>query len=302
MLKKLFCLLFALALCCSAALADMGAVYPHYTVYWIIEDSDVRPLAEEELWRYSRETLRYIRNEILARAGYAFESAKFYDYFNAKPWYHAGGYGVGNVLSQTAWDNIALVKRVEREMDKLEVKDPTAIDIQEIINYQNSRGGYGNQMSYGNARGGGSGLTLPEIDPAYSPDPKPYGTPAPRMAAAPRYAYTAQYIIPDSNIRHLTEGELWAYSRETLRYIRNEILARHGYTFDVVKFREYFTGKSWYAPGGYSDASLSTTEWDNVALIKQVERAMDEMGLTNMHYLDIETIKYQQQNGLCPPW
>ena len=48
MLKKLFCLLFALALCCSAALADMGAVYPHYTVYWIIEDSDVRPLAEEE--------------------------------------------------------------------------------------------------------------------------------------------------------------------------------------------------------------------------------------------------------------
>ncbi|MBQ7520200.1 MAG: YARHG domain-containing protein, partial [Clostridia bacterium] len=94
----------------------------------------------------------------------------------------------------------------------------------------------------------------------------------------------------------------WAYSRETLRYIRNEILARHGYTFDVEKFREYFTGKSWYVPGGYSDASLSTTEWDNVALIKQVERAMDEMGLTNMHYLDIETIKYQQQNGLCPPW
>ena len=155
MLKKTLSLLFALLLTLSAALADGGAVYPHYTVYWIIEDSDIRPLTEEELYRYTRETLRYIRNEILARAGYAFEMAKFYDYFNAKPWYHAGGYGVGNVLSQTAWDNITLIKNVEREMDKLEVKDPTAIDIQEIINYQNSRGGYGDQMSYGNARGGG---------------------------------------------------------------------------------------------------------------------------------------------------
>ena len=161
-MKRFLAICLLLTLSASAALADFSDIphyetdpYPYhgvspaqpaatgvsYDAFWIIPDSDTRLLTEEELWRYTRETLRYIRNEILARAGYAFESAKFYDYFNAKPWYHAGGYGVGNVLSQTAWDNIALVKRVEREMDKLEIKDPTAIDIQEIINYQNSRGG-----------------------------------------------------------------------------------------------------------------------------------------------------------------
>ena len=253
----------------------------------------MRPLAEEELWRYSRETLRYIRNEILARAGYAFEMAKFYDYFNAKPWYHAGGYGVGSVLSQTAWDNITLIKNVEREMDKLEVKDPTAIDIQEIINYQNSRGGYGDQMSYGNARGGGSGLTLPEIDPAYSPDPKPYGTPAPHRAAAPRYAYTAQYIIPDSNTRALTEGELWAYTREALRYIRNELLARHGYIFgdyDIYhcldnvddKSSEKFAVGNLYKPGTFSEQDVNSYAVRGLSFMMQPRKGAGVRNFTSM--------------------
>lgn len=302
MLKKIIALLFALTLLASAALAEGYAAYPGYSAWWIIEDSDIRPLTEAELWRYSRETLRFIRNEILARGGYAFERAKFYDYFDAKPWYHAGGYGAGGVLGPVAWENITLIKGVERAMDQQGTENPGGIDIKEIIHYQNAQGGFGDQLSFGNARGAGSGLTLPEIDPAYTPSARPWTTPVPRTAAIPRYCYTAQYIIPDSGVRHLSENELWAYSRETLRYIRNEILARHGYAFEKDKFSAYFSSKSWYVPGGYDDSALSSTEWDNIALIKRVEHAMDESGLTNPYYLDIETIKYQQDNGLCPQW
>lgn len=302
MLKRIIAFLFVLALLTASAQAESWAYSPAYSAYWIIEDSDVRPLTEAELWRYSRETLRYIRNEILARAGYAFEMAKFYDYFNAKPWYHAGGYGVSSALSQTAWDNISLVKAVERAMDSQGTQNPAGIDIREIINYQNSMGGYGDQLSFGNPRGAGSGLTLPEIDPLYTPGAAPWTTPVPRAMATPRYCYNADYIIPDSSLRYLTEGELWAYTRETLRYIRNEILARHGYVFEHEKFSAYFGSKGWYSPGGYDDALLSSLEWENISLIKRVERAMDDQGLANPYYLDIETIKYQQQNGLCPVW
>ena len=153
-------------------------------------------------------------------------------------------------------------------------------------------------MSYGNNRGGGSGLTVPETDPAYD-QTDPALLPAP-VTPQPHYIYNTQYIIPDSDARRLTESELWAYSREALRYIRNEILARHGYAFGTSKFAEYFGSKAWYVPGGYENAVLTATEWDNIALIKKVERAMDALGTENAGYLDITTIRLNQQNNLCP--
>ena len=262
-----------------------------YSAFWIIEDSDTRLLTEQELWGYTRETLRYIRNEILARAGYAFETSKFYNYFNAKPWYIAGGYGTSRSLGTVAWQNIDTVKQVERTMDQLRTDNASGIDISTIINYQNAMGGYGNVMNYGNSRGNGSGLTMPETLPSYG------GNYVPGQRT---YNYTTQYIIPDSNIRPLTEGELWGYTRETLRYIRNELLARHGYAFTMEKFLSYFGGKAWYQAGGYDTAVLSSLEWDNISLIKKVERAMDDLGTDNAAGLDISTIRYNQQNNLCP--
>ena len=112
--------------------------------------------------------------------------------------------------------------------------------------------------------------------------------------------YSAYWIIEDSDTRLLTEEELWQYTRETLRYIRNEILARHGYAFGTSKFAEYFGSKAWYVPGGYENAVLTATEWDNIALIKKVERAMDALGTENAGDLDITTIRLSQQNNLCP--
>ena len=120
--------------------------------------------------------------------------------------------------------------------------------------------------------------------------------------AEPLMPANAFWIIPDSDTRYLTEGELWAYSRETLRYIRNEILARHGYAFNTEKFAAYFGSKSWYVPGGYDDSKLSRLEWSNVETVKAVEKEMDALDITNAGFLDIEAIIYNQQNGLCPAW
>ena len=36
-------------------------------------------------------------------------------------------------------------------------------------------------------------------------------------ALAYTYTYDPYYIIPDSNVRALTEDELWQFTRETLR-------------------------------------------------------------------------------------
>ena len=82
-MKRFLAVCLLLALLASGALADISDI-PHYEydpydpgaaatarrtasdvpydAFWIIADSDTRLLGEEELWRYSRETLRYIRN------------------------------------------------------------------------------------------------------------------------------------------------------------------------------------------------------------------------------------------------
>jgi len=273
-----------------------------YDPYYIIPDSDTRKLTENELWKYTRETLRYIRNELLARHGYAFSMDKFYDYFNAKPWYIAGGYNTTRKLSAREWDNITLVKKVEKAMDKQKTQNSGGIDIQDIIAYQNSVGGFGNRLNYGNARGNGSGKTVGTNSFDYGYDyGYDYGNISKPVPAQPYFIYNEQYIIPDSNTRKLTEGELWAYTRETLRYIRNEILARHGYAFGSTnKFAQYFNPKVWYTSGGYQDATLSSLEWNNIDLIKKVERTMDALGTQNQGGLDITTIIFNQQNGTCP--
>lgn len=119
-------------------------------------------------------------------------------------------------------------------------------------------------------------------------------------ALADGEAYGAYYIIADSDVRRLSENELWNYTRETLRYIRNELLARHGYVFGDNKFGRHFRTKSWYSEGGYENAVLSGIEWDNINLVKKVERLMDKMGTENSNQLDIATIQYNQMNNTCP--
>ncbi|MBE6261453.1 MAG: YARHG domain-containing protein [Prevotella sp.] len=81
-----------------------------------------------------------------------------------------------------------------------------------------------------------------------------------------RFAYSSKVLLNDKQF-----GKL---DKKTLRIMRNEIMARHGYRFQSKDLQEYFDKQSWYKPA-VSNASvkLSLLEQLNVELIKSVEAA-----------------------------
>ena len=58
------------------------------------------------------------------------------------------------------------------------------------------------------------------------------------------------------------------YKKETLRLMRNEIMARHGYVFQAQDLKDYFSREPWYSPSdNNSSIKLSFIEQLNVDLI-----------------------------------
>ena len=55
-------------------------------------------------------------------------------------------------------------------------------------------------------------------------------------------------ILWDISSRYIGESELYNYSSEQLRLIRNEIFALNGRIFNSQDLRDYFSQKSWYVP------------------------------------------------------
>ena len=118
------------------------------------------------------------------------------------------------------------------------------------------------------------------------------------MMLLPVYALAEnrQYIIPDSDTRQLTEAELWEWDYDSLGYILNEIFARHGYNFKSGEiYDNYFSMLPWYTPNANPDNTeacypqLTTIEWNNERLVKDVRIAMRESGDYNTdgkNYLD----------------
>ena len=97
------------------------------------------------------------------------------------------------------------------------------------------------------------------------------------------------YLIPDSNTRRLTEDELWDWDRESLGFIFNEILARHGYVFSAGgKFDIWFSAMPWYHRNADPNneraclPKLSQLEWDNYHIVKRVSDKMKSYGMS-MH-------------------
>lgn len=78
------------------------------------------------------------------------------------------------------------------------------------------------------------------------------------------------YLYPASSSRLLNSNELSSYNSKQLRYIRNEIFARHGYLFNSADLNQYFRSQPWYKAKGKS-ISLSEIEQMNVNLIKGLE-------------------------------
>lgn len=108
------------------------------------------------------------------------------------------------------------------------------------------------------------------------------------------------YIIPDSNSRYLSQEELSYYCEDDLGYIRNEILARHGYIFKTAKYNDYFNSQSWYS-GCYTEKNfdynvLNDYEESNIALIKKMEKGTSVQSSyiipdSNSRYLSICELK-----------
>jgi hypothetical protein len=88
----------------------------------------------------------------------------------------------------------------------------------------------------------------------------------------------SSYIFPNSSTKKLTRAQVLAVDKSLWGYARNEIYARHGYTFKNSKYKEYFSGKSWYTPGGFSTGSLNSIEWYNMELIKDLEQEHGLLG------------------------
>ena len=70
----------------------------------------------------------------------------------------------------------------------------------------------------------------------------------------------------------LNRDYLSRYSPGELRLMRNEIMARHGYTFTSPDLKAYFESQPWYTPSGdNSTVKLSAVELANVQLIRCFE-------------------------------
>ena len=81
------------------------------------------------------------------------------------------------------------------------------------------------------------------------------------------------FIIPTTNSVELVFKDLNDYTIEELFLARNEMLARHGYTFDEYpKLRAYFESKSWYKPtASFSGELTKDVEKNNYDMIRVIE-------------------------------
>lgn len=88
-----------------------------------------------------------------------------------------------------------------------------------------------------------------------------------------------KYLYP-SDRQYITVYELDRLTKDEVALVRNEIYARHGYSFANERYAEFFSQKSWYNPKPYltdgADAEqyFNTYEKENKTTIVQYEKDM----------------------------
>ena len=81
----------------------------------------------------------------------------------------------------------------------------------------------------------------------------------------------------EGSTRLLTSDDVNNLYKDDLRYMRNAIYARHGYSFKLKEVREWFDNEDWYMPISTDvRKKLTATEIKNEKLIKQFEKYADE--------------------------
>ncbi len=90
------------------------------------------------------------------------------------------------------------------------------------------------------------------------------------------------YIVPDADVRFLTEQEISWMSLQTVCYARNEIYARRGWIFRSKELSEYFGNQGWYygrmTPEQFSADILNRYETANVQLLQKRENQLSPSG------------------------
>ena len=82
-------------------------------------------------------------------------------------------------------------------------------------------------------------------------------------------------IMPQSNDRHLTNGDLQGYSNWQLTLARNEVYARRGRPFNNAYIRSYFQSTGWYsANSAFRESWLSKTESRNAKFIADYQKSV----------------------------
>jgi hypothetical protein len=122
-----------------------------------------------------------------------------------------------------------------------------------------------------------------EIDMAWGSDP---ASEVMLDALDALLADEGDFLCPMAGYAYLTEADLAQFDSATLRLIRNEIYARHGYPFRVEDLQTYFGAKSWYSVNAALGASSATVqlnacELSNIALIRKLEDAEQQEGENN---------------------
>ena len=86
-------------------------------------------------------------------------------------------------------------------------------------------------------------------------------------------------MYPEASNRMLDDSDLNSLSLSELGTMRNEIFARHGYSFKKKEYRQIFEKYDWYVPVSTSvDAELTQIEKANVTKIKEFESYYNNYG------------------------
>jgi hypothetical protein len=87
---------------------------------------------------------------------------------------------------------------------------------------------------------------------------------------------------PFLSVREVDESDFENETPQTLRLMRNEIFARHGYIFKSVDLVQHFKKQPWYKPAFANvDAKLTPLEKSNIAFVAKMEKALGDAALTS---------------------
>ncbi|MFP3152902.1 YARHG domain-containing protein [Lachnospiraceae bacterium ZAX-1] len=84
------------------------------------------------------------------------------------------------------------------------------------------------------------------------------------------------YLMPEADTRYYTEADLAGVTQDNIRYLINELYARHGRIFSNETFAQYFSEKPWYVPAttDVPDSAFNEYELANRDLLVQYEEKL----------------------------